>query len=246
MVTNTQRLKLNQNTIRKTVILLMTATLVVTSIGAATAKGKPSPKPVYYDVTMNLADDVDGLSTGDATCTSGDPLVNPLFMRFEESRNGSYLVADGTEFTSMPRLWLRANVDWIRTEEPHAGFDDGFDGCHGGPLSESDSDIPSYFVIHGDRSGNAVSILWAFDVYIEEGTRGKNKTPGVKEYFRLWSTDDVTFQDTSGDDCPLDSDVPITCSVNGPFEVWHYYPIEQIGITEFSFTLTMGPTESSG
>ncbi len=49
MLTNKQQLALNRKEIRKTVILLMILTLLVTSIGTAAAKGKPdkpSPDPV--------------------------------------------------------------------------------------------------------------------------------------------------------------------------------------------------------
>jgi len=235
MVTRKMQLVQNRKEMRKTVILLLALTLVVTSIGAAAAKGKPSsPDPVYYEVTMDLVDGVDGVEglATDATC-GGDV---PLNMRFEESRRGSYLVADGAESTSMPRLWLRADVAWARTE-PHETSGPGFDGCHGGPLPGSESNIPSYFVVHRDRSGNMVSILWAFDVYTEEGTKRKNKTPGVKEYFRLWSTDEVSMKDASGNSCPLAPSEPVTCIVSGPFEVWHYYPIEQIGTADFDLTI---------
>ena len=75
MVTIRQRLKLNQNTMRKTVILLMTLALVVTSIGAAAAKpdkpGEPdkSDELVYYDGTMELVGASVGLSTDNRRAT---------------------------------------------------------------------------------------------------------------------------------------------------------------------------------
>ena len=150
------------------------------------------------------------------------------------------LLADGIGDTSIPRLWLRAAVPWSRTD-PEPVTADEFDGCHGDALAGSESDTPSYLVIHSDRSGYVTRALWAFDVYVEEGTNGKDKIPGVKEYFRLWSTDEVNFEDTLGNRCPLNPTEAATCHVSGQFELWHYYPIEQIGVTSFEFTLTIDP-----
>ncbi|MCJ7780498.1 MAG: hypothetical protein MUQ27_06715, partial [Acidimicrobiia bacterium] len=45
----------------------------------------------------------------------------------------------------------------------------------------------------------------------------------------------------SGDGCLLSPTKAVTCDVRGPFEVWHYYPIAQIGVTDFDFTLIITP-----
>jgi hypothetical protein len=84
-------------------------------------------------------------------------------------------------------------------------------------------------------------VLWAFDAYVTEGTKGKDKIPGVKEYFRLWGTEEVSFLDGEGNRCPLNPTEPVTCFVNGVFHVWYYYPIEQIGEANFEFVLTIEP-----
>jgi hypothetical protein len=207
-------------------------TLVI-ALPAAAVKpdkpGKPSPDPVFYDVTLDLAGD-EGLGLCDEA---------PLVMTDIDGA----LLADGTGGTSVPRLLLEANVPWTRTypvpDSPDSGA--SFEGCHGGALPRSESDVPSYFIIHSDRSGYVSNVLWAFDVYVEEGTKGKNKTPGVKEYFRLWGTEDASFKDASGNACLLTPTEAVTCYVSGPFEIWHYYPIEQIGVTTFEFTLTITP-----
>ncbi len=187
---------------------------------------KPSPDLVLYDVTLNLTDADDGLGLCDE-----EPLVTADI-------DGA-LLADGTGDTSVPRLHLRAEVPWSR-EHPADISGDEFDECHGGALDGSDSDVPSYFIIHTDRSGYVSNVLWAFDVYVEEGTKGRNKIPGVKEYFRLWGTD-ASFVDDSGNGCLLTPTEAATCHVSGLFEVWHYYPIEQIGTAYFDFTLTITP-----
>ena len=152
------------------------------------------------------------------------------------------LVADGNGDTSIPRLVLQAGIPWSRTD-PEVVSGDRFDGCHGGSLEGSESDVPSYFLIHQDRTGHLSNILWAFDVYVEEGTKGKDKTPAVKEYFRLWGTEDVSFLDDSDNLCSLNPTGTTTCHVSGEFVIWHYYPIEQIGTTDFEFTLTITPIE---
>jgi hypothetical protein len=215
---------------RRISILLLTLAMALAIALPVAAKGKPdmpSPDPTLYNVTLTLADDAEGLGTCDE---------HPLVMNDIDGA----LLADGSRETSVPRLWLRAIVPWSRTE-PSSVTGDEFDGCHGGALAGSESDIPSYFIIHADRSDHVAGVLWAFDVYVEEGTKGKDETPGVKEYFRLWSTDEVSFEDASGNRCPLNPTEPVTCLVSGPFEIWHYYPIKQIGTANFEFILTIDP-----
>lgn len=223
----------NRKWMPRAATLLLTLALVVTSVGAATAKGRPVKTPAaLYDVSLSLASGVEGLGT----CADE---TEPQFLTMADIDGA--LSADGSNSTTAPRLHLRANVPWTRSY-PEYDSGDGFDGCHGGMIIQSQSDVPSYFVIHGDRSGNVVSVLWAFDVYVENGVRRRGKTSGVKEYFRLWATEPVTFQDGSGDPCPLIPTEPVECFVSGAFEVWHYYPIEQIGLTDFTFTMTIGPS----
>ena len=196
--------------------------------------GKPSPDLVLYDVTLNLTGDADGLGL----CEDEGPLVMADI-------DGA-LLADGTGGTSVPRLYLRADIEWSRTD-PVPFTRDEFDECHGGALPTSDLDVPSYFIIHTDRSGYVSNVLWAFDVYVKEGTKGtkgRNKTPDIpdiKEYFRLWGAEDVSFVDEFGNGCPLTPTEAVTCYVRGQFEVWHYYPIEQIDVADFEFTLTITP-----
>jgi hypothetical protein len=219
--------------VRRFLFLLLAVLMTLVVALPATAKkppkpDKPSPDPVLYDVTLNHTG-----AEGLGLCDGGVPLVMADI--------GGALLADGTGGTSTPRLDLDADIAWSRT---HPNDDSGaeFDGCHGGPLVGSESDVPSYFIIHTDRSGYVSNVLWAFDVYTEEGTKGKDKTPGVKEYFRLWGTEEASFvDDESGNGCQLTPTKTVTCSVSGPFDIWHYYPIEQIGIADFEFTLTITP-----
>ncbi len=171
MVTQDQMTR-NHNTMRKTVILLITLTLVVTSIGAATAKGKPvkpdepSSDPVYYEVTMDLVPAensgfpfLDGLST-DETC-GADPLV----MRLEESRSGSLLAtADGAfpsdSETSEPDLYLKAD-----------SFDGSFETrCYHGTRPRSTESGADFFRMVFDRDGALEKITWHFDVVMDGTT----------------------------------------------------------------------------
>ena len=211
-------------------LLAVLMTLVIALPATADKPGKPdkpSPDPVFYDVTMELVDGADGLGL----CVEETLVMVDL--------DGA-LLADGTGGTSVPRLYLRAGVDSSRTY-PVEVTGEEFNGCHGGALPGSESDVPSYFLIHTDRSGYVSNVLWAFDVYVKEGTKGKNKIPGVKEYFRLWAFEEASFTDESGNGCILTPTEPVTCYVSGPFDFWHYYPIEQIGITDFMFTMTIAP-----
>ncbi|MCJ7780222.1 MAG: hypothetical protein MUQ27_05305 [Acidimicrobiia bacterium] len=217
---------------RTWIILLTLATVMVVALPATADRpdkpGKPdepSPDPGFYDVTMDLTG-AEGLGLCD------EPLVMV-------DMDGS-LLADGTEGTSVPRLYLKAGVDPSRTH-PETVTGEEFDACHGGALEGSDSDVPSYFIIHTDRSGYISNVLWAFDVYVEEGTKGKNKIPGVKEYFRMWAFEEASFENEFGNGCPLTPTEPVTCFVSGPFDFWHYYPIEQIGVAAFMFTMTITP-----
>ena len=210
------------------IILLVVATAMVMALPATAKKPtKPSPDPTFYQVTLDLTGD-EGLGTCDE---------EPLVMTGDGA-----LVADGNGDTSIPRLVLQAGIPWSRTD-PEVVDGDRFDGCHGGSLEGSESDVPSYFLIHQDRTGHLSNILWAFDVYVEEGTKGKDKTPAVKEYFRLWGTEDVSFLDDSDNLCSLNPTGTTTCHVSGEFVIWHYYPIEQIGTTDFEFTITITPIE---
>ncbi len=136
-------------------------------------------------------------------------MIEPLVMADIDGA----LLADGTGVTSVPRLYLYADIEWSRTY-PDADSGDEFDGCHGGALEGSESDVPSYFIIHADRSGYVSNVLWAFDVYVEEGTKGKNKIPGVKEYFRLWATEEASFEDASWSGCLLTPTEAVTCIVD--------------------------------
>jgi hypothetical protein len=216
------------------IMLLAVALALVIALPAGAGKpekpdkpGKPSPDPVFYHVTLNRTG-AEGLGLCD-----GVPLVMTDI-------DGA-LLADGTGATSVPRLYLHAHIAWSRTGPvPISG--DEFDGCHGGALQGSESDVPSYFIIHTDRSGYVSNVLWAFDVYVEEGTNGRNKIPGVpKEYFRLWGTEEASFEDEYGEGCLPSPTEAVACDVSGLFEVWHYYPIEKIGDTNFEFTLTITP-----
>jgi len=212
------------------IVLTAVAMILVVALPVLAKKpdhaGKPSPDPVLYDVRLTLDDAAEGLGA----CEEQPSLVMTDI-------DGA-LLADGTGDTSVPRLWLRAAVPWQRTHPPK-GSGDAFDECHGGVLEGSESNIPSYFIIHSDRSGYVTNVLWAFDAYVEEGTKGKDKIPGYKEYFRLWGTEGVSFLDGEGNRCPLNPTVSATCLVKGVFEVWHYYPIEQIGEAYFEFELTI-------
>ena len=233
-----------------TLLALAVSLLLVTAVVPAAAK-KPVPKPAaFYDVTLQITGE-NGLGMCD-----GSPQSLTMVELVGKGASGSALLADGTEGTfgtgeetSEPRLYLRADVPADRDYEP-IGYlpdndDNTFDGCHGGALGGSDPpDVPSYFIIHSDSDGNMSNVLWAFDLYKTEGTKGKDKTPGVKEYFRLWGTW-ATFTDTGEPDgapCPLTPLAEATCHVSGPFQVWHYYPIEQIGVDQqFDFEMTITP-----
>jgi hypothetical protein len=94
-------------------------------------------------------------------------------------------------------------------------------------------------VIHSDRDGAISNLLWAFDVYAQEGTKGKDRTPDIREYFRLWGSETVTFADVDGNACPIAPETQVTCYVSGSFDVWHYYPIDQIGTADFAFSMTI-------
>jgi hypothetical protein len=229
MVTNKQRLTLNQDTMRKTVILLMTLTLVVMSIGAATAKGKPDKpdKPssdlVYYNVTMDLVNNSDGLST-DATC--GDA---PLVMRLEESRNGSLLATADGAFPSDPK-----------TSEPdlymEAGFAELVDRCWYGtnPLStESNAD---FFRMVFDRDGALEKITWHFDVVMDGAT--------VTQKYALTSQNKKGRNSVAVEWAGNLDGGPSTGVVTGSFELWDYTntddPVwELIDTRELEFTLTI-------
>lgn len=212
------------------IVLMVVAMALVIAVPATAKKPpKPSPDPSSYEVTLSLTG-AEGLGTCDE---------QPLVMTDIDGA----LLADGNEGTSVPRLVLQAEIPWSRTD-PVAVSGDRFEGCHGGSLDGSESDVPSYFLIHQDRTGHLSNILWAFDVYVERGTKGKDKIPAVKEYFRLWGTEDVSFLDNSGNLCSLNPTQTTTCEVSGEFDIWHYYPIEQIGTTDFEFTLTITPKES--
>ena len=162
MVSNKHRPLLNRKGMRKALILLMTLALVVTSIGAAAAKGKPdkpSSAPVYYDVTMDLVGNSNGLSTREDECTSGGTLV----MRLEESRSGSLLAtADGSfpsdPVTSDPDLYLRA------------GFTEPVDGCWYGTNPPSTISNADFFRMVFDRDGALEKITWHFDVVMDGAT----------------------------------------------------------------------------
>jgi hypothetical protein len=221
---------------RTWIILLAVALALVIALPAGAGKPdkpdkpeKPTPDLVFYDVTLDRTG-----AEGLGLCAE-EP-EGPLVM---VDIDGA-LLADGTGGTSVPRLDLRAEVPWRRSYPAISG--EKFVGCHGGPLLDSESNVPSYFIIHTDRSGDLSNVLWAFDVYVKEGTKGRNKTAGVpKEYFRLWGAEDVSFLDASGDGCLLSPTDAVTCYVSGSFEVWHYYPIEQIGDADFMFTMTIEP-----
>ncbi len=238
MVTIKQRLKLNQNTMRKTVILLMTLTLVVTSIGAATAKGKPdksdkSDEPVYYDVTMDLVGDSDGLSTDNCG-------ADPLFMRLEESRSGSLLAtADGAfpsdEETSEPDLHLKADFAEL-----------SFDGCWHGTSPDSDVSGPDFFRMVFDRDGDLEKITWHFDVKAEmsESKNGKWENMRVLHKYALTSQSATWNQSVTGNEA--------AGIVTGSFELWDYTNKDGllwklIGTPDLEFTLTItGPYRPRG
>ncbi len=213
-------------------LAVVVALLLLPAASAAAKKGgnKPPPEPaVLYEVTLGINGAGDGLGTcvGEGSLTMAEV--------------DGHLMADGTSGTSMPRIYLRAEVPADREFGYVADNAEGtFDGCHGGPLPGSESSVPSYFYVYADADGNVNGMLWAFDVYVELGTKGKNRTPGVKEYFRLWSTVG-TAADPEGNPCPIAAAAGATCLVQGLFEVWHYYPIEQVGEAYFDFTLTITP-----
>ncbi len=242
MVTIKQRLKLNQNTMRKTVILLMTLTLVVTSIGAAAAKpdkpGKPdkSDELVYYDVTMELVGDSDGLSTDNCG-------ANPIVMRLEESRSGSLLAtADGAfpsdPDTSNPDLYLGA------------GFTDPADGCWYGAKpdptnpepAESDAD---FFRMVFDRDGALEKITWHFDV-VMDGATVTHKYALTSQNKKGRNSVGVEWTDTGRTTVEL-TDTGGTGLVIGSFELWNYSNTEgpvwdEIGEPQqLAFTLTISP-----
>ncbi len=228
---NKQRLKLNQDTMRKTVILLMTLTLVVTSIGAAAAKGKPdtpdkpSSDPVYYDVTMELVNDNDGLSTGESCGAES------LVMRFEESSNGSLLATADGAFPSDPKtfnpdLYLKAK-----------SFGDGSaTGCYHGtnpPSTESNAD---FFRMVFDRDGALKKVTWHFDVVMDGAT--------VTHKYALTSQNKKGRNSVAVKWAGNLDGGPSTGVVTGSFELWHYTntdnPIwELIDTRELEFTLTI-------
>ena len=221
--------------LRRIIILAVTAmcALAVVIAAPAGAKGKPAPEPTAtYTVALHLGDDAEGLgSCGDDTLTMA--AIDGAIIA------DGHPVPDGGTITSIPIMHLRADVPWSRSSPAPGAAGDAFDECHGGALAGSSSDIPSYFLIHEDRDGNMASMLWAFDVYTQDATKGRDKTPAIKEYFRLWPSDGVAFVDADGNACPIEPVVEVTCHVSGPFEIWHYYPIEQIGVADFAFSVTI-------
>jgi len=230
MLTNKQQLALNRKEIRKTVILLMTLTLVVTSIGTAAAKGKPdkpSPNPVYYNVTMRLVNDVDGLSTN-TTC-GADPLV----MRLEESRSGSLLAtADGSfpsdPETSEPNLYLKAD-----------SFGDGFaTDCYHGTNPFSTESNADFFRMVFDRDGALEKITWHFDVQMD-GTTVTHKSALTSQNEKGRNSVGVEWAGNFAGGSTTDD-------VTGSFELWDYTntdgPVwELIGTRQLKFTLTISP-----
>jgi len=236
-VTNKQRLTQNHNTMRKTVILLMTLTLVVTSIGAAAAKGKPakpdkpSSNPVYYNVTMDLLEDgSDGLTT--EMC--GD---DPFVMRLEESRSGSLLATADGAFpsdleTSEPDLYLKA--DFTELE---------FDDCWHGTKPDSTESNADFFRMVFDRDGALEKITWHFDVEMDGTT--------VTRKYALTSQ---TKKGRNAVRVEWDGNLAgsLTGEVTGIFELSEYTntdgPVwELIGTRGLKFTLTIaGPYSPTG
>jgi len=226
----------NHNTMRKTVILLMTLTLVVTSIGAATAKGrppdkpdKPSSDPVYYDVTMDLlVDGSDGLSTEMCGDDRGD---DPFVMRLEESRSGSLLAtADGAfpsdDETSEPDLYLRA------------GFTEPANGCWYGTGTDT---LPAdsgadFFRMVFDSDGALEKITWHFDV-VMEGTTVTHKYALTSKTEKGRNAARVEWDGNLAGD-------PTEGIVTGSFELWNYTNIdgpvwELIDTSELKFDLSI-------
>jgi hypothetical protein len=204
-----------------TLVAIATSLLLVTAVVPAVAKKPPEPEPAFYELTLQR--------TGDAGLGTCDEASTLTMLDID-----GHLLADGTRGTSEPRLYLTADVPWSRTY-PAETSGTAFDGCHGGALEGSDSAVPSYFVIHGDSNGKVTGVLWAFDVYTQAGTKGKNRTPAIKEFFRLWDYENVAFEG----DCDILPTDTSDCSVSGTFGVWHYYPIEEIGTDFFEYSITI-------
>jgi hypothetical protein len=207
-------------------VLLVSAALAVPAAAAKPDKpGKPSP--VYYEVTMSLNGDSDGLAT---TCESG-----PIKMLFDSAHNR--LIATGEDGTEVARLFVRLSIPWHREHPYWLGQEgDGFAECHGGQTPESRGEWGGALGIIVDTAGSPTGILWHFDHYVTTETvvrpNGRVTT----------STSLIEAFTLSSDAFSYDAETQIA---TGTFALYRWGPdltpdtYEWQGESDFSFTLEL-------
>jgi len=179
-----------------TVLMLVSALILVAAPVGAAKKPRPPATPVLYDVSISLLESSDGLSTEEACSMDGR-----LVMLKEADRNGSSLAADGTTGTSEADLWLVA----LPT----------FDGrCYPAYRTENllfPNPGPGFFRIVFDRNGALETITWHFDVEAHMSPRdhGKGSNFVVKHKYALTSRSGLVWDGATG-------------AVSGDFELWDY------------------------
>jgi hypothetical protein len=179
--------------------------------GTALAKGKP-PKPpsgALYNVTLDRVT-IDG-SLADGMATECGPLV----MRGTLNGTTLNLMADGTEGSSVPMIYLQTSMVGYRyfpddDRNPETTSEVSFTGCHGGspwysiedPFYEDGALINHPGVLMVAIDGDTITFgVWHFDYWWEEtsATHGKKTVSDIDvvEHFSMHA-DPITMTDWNG------------------------------------------------